>query len=299
MRISGAESLCAASNIFVGIESATTIRPYLAKMTRSELCLVLTAGMATVASSVLAAYVGMLHSVFPTIAGHLISATILSAPAAIVMAKLLLPEMGKPETMGQSVELQVEKAPSAIEAIANGAFAGLRMVASIAALLIAFLGLVALVNLLLGAIGQPINALFGFNVTWTLQNLLGWVFAPLVWTLGVPASDINIVGQLLGQRLILTEAEAYPALAEAMRNNAFENPRSPVITAYALCGFAHVASLAIFVGGVAGLVPERRTELAQVGPRALLAATLACLMTGAIAGLFFHSGATGLQPTGG
>jgi CNT family concentrative nucleoside transporter len=295
MRISGAESLCAASNIFVGIESATAIRPYLAGMTRSELCVVLTAGMATVASSVLAAYVGMLASVFPQIAGHLISATLLSAPAAIVMAKLLLPEDATPATLGQRVHFEIERDPSAMEAIVNGAMAGLRMVASIAALLIAFLGLVAVVNLLLQTLGAPINAWLGWDVTWTLQRLLGWLFTPLTLAIGVPWTDAPLAGQLLGQRLVLTEAEAYPALAEAMDQGRFAHPRSAVITAYALCGFAHLASLAIFVGGVAALVPERRQTLARIGPRALLAATLACSMTGAVAGGFYHSGATGLE----
>jgi CNT family concentrative nucleoside transporter len=299
MRISGAESLCVASNIFVGIESATAIRPYLANMTRSELCVVLTAGMATVASSVLAAYVGMLHHVFPGIAGHLISATLLSAPAAIVMAKLLVPEEQSPATLGQTVKLQIERDPSAMEAIINGAMAGLRMVGHIAALLIAFLGLVAVINLGLQALGAPLNDWLGADVSWTLQSLLGWMFTPFALVMGVPPADAPHVGQLLGQRLVLTEAEAYPALAEAMRNDTFVHPRSAVIAAYALCGFAHVASLAIFVGGVAALVPERRHDLARLGPRALLAATLACLMTGAVAGVFFQGGATGLTPAGG
>lgn len=296
MRISGAESLCAASNLFVGIESATAIRPYLRNMTQSELCVVLTAGMATVASSVLAAYVGMLHHVFPGIAGHLISATLLSAPAAIVMAKLLKPETETPATLGRTVRVEIEPDPSAMEAIINGAFAGLRMVANIAALLIAFLGLVAVINLLLTAIGAPLNDWLGWNVTWSLQNMLGWAFAPLTLAIGVPLADVDAVSQLLGQRLVMTEAEAYPALAEAMKQDTFAEPRSPVIAAYALCGFAHVASLAIFVGGVAALVPERRHDLARLGPRALLAATLACLMTGAVAGLFFQAPGAGLSP---
>ncbi|MFP4165899.1 MAG: NupC/NupG family nucleoside CNT transporter [Opitutales bacterium] len=291
MRISGAEGLCAASNIFVGVEAATAIRPYLQKMTRSELCLVLTAGMATVASSVLAAYVGMLHRVFPEIAGHLIAATIMSVPAAIVMAKLVMPETQTPETLGKNVPLAYERDPTAIDAVINGAMAGGRMIVSIAVLLVAFLGLVGVANLLLGTIGGWVHGGLGWKeAEWSLQNLFGWMFRPFAVLMGVPPADAGVVGKLLGERLIVTEAVAYPHLANAMEEAIFTSPRSSVIAAYALCGFAHVASLAIFIGGVAGLVPERRADLSRVGPRALLAATLACLMTGAVAGLFYHEG---------
>jgi len=154
MRISGAESLCAASNIFVGIESATVVRPYLARMTRSEICVILTAGMATVASSVLGVYVSFLSEVFPEIAGHLISASIMSAPAAIVMAKILVPETEEPVTLGQDIKLEYQRESGAVEAVINGATAGVKLVVGICALLIAFLGLVALINLLLGGIGE-------------------------------------------------------------------------------------------------------------------------------------------------
>lgn len=289
MRISGAEGLCAAGNLFVGVESATAVRPYIRQMTRSELCLVLTAGMATVASSVLAAYVGMLGHVFPEIAGHLIAATLMSAPAAIVMAKLVWPETGEPLTLGQRVAAAYEPDHGALDAVINGAMAGGRMVVAIAALLIAFLGLVAVVNLLLGAVGEPVNAWLGWHVDWSLQGLLAWVFTPLVLVIGVPPEDARLVGQLLGERLVVTEAVAYPHLAEAMQEERFADARSPLIAAYALCGFAHIASLAIFIGGVAALAPERRADLVRVGPRALLAATLACLMTGAVAGIFYHA----------
>ena len=281
MRVSGAESLCTASNIFVGIESATTVRPYLREMTRSELCTILTAGMATVASSTLAIYVLFLGEVFPTIAGHLISASILSAPAAIVMSKILLPEDGQPVTLGRSVAPHVEREPSAIASVISGAMAGVKLVVGICALLIAFLGLIAVVDLALGAFGGLIH------VELSITRILGYVFRPLAAVIGVPWNDAGLVGEMLGTRFVATEVPAYMRLAEIMKAGRFVHPRSEVVTAYALCGFAHVASLAIFVGGIAALVPERRKELAAVGPRALLAATLACLMTGAVAGTFF------------
>jgi len=291
MRISGAESLCTASNIFVGIESATTVRPYLREMTRSELCTVLTAGMATIASSVLGFYWLILHETFPDIAGHLVSASILSAPAAIVMSKILCPETGEPLTLGHTVEPHVETEPGAIAAVISGALAGVKLVVGIVALLIALLGIIALVDLGLYWTGRGLDAglgLFDYTLTveLSLTTLLGWVFRPLAAVIGVTWQDVGVAGELLGQRLVATEVPAYMKLAKLIGEGALE-PRSRVVIAYALCGFAHVASLAIFVGGIAALVPERRSDLAAVGPRALLAATLACLMTGAVAGTFF------------
>lgn len=278
MRVSGAESLCTAANIFAGIESVTTIRPFLARMTRSEYCLVLTAGMATVASSTMGIYVLFLKDVFPTVAGHLISASILSAPAAIIMAKLLVPEEGQPETLGVHVSVNYERESSLMEAIVNGASAGVQLVIGIIALLIAVLGLVALIDLALG---------WGIGPAATLKHLLGWLFAPLAAVIGVPWTDAVTVGSLLGERAVATEVPAYLRLAGLLKDHAID-PRSAMLSAYALCGYAHVASLAIFVGGVAALCPERRKDIAAVGPRALLAATLACLMTGAVAGVFYH-----------
>lgn len=296
MRVSGAESLCAASNIFVGIESATTVRPYLAEMTRSELCTILTAGMATIASSVLFVYASFLDNVFPTIAGHLISASILSAPAAIVMSKMLLPEDGAPLTLGRTVAPHEQREPGALAAVVSGAMAGVKLVVGIVALLIAFLGLIALVNLILGSLGAGVgNRFFGVDPQLSLEKLLGYVMWPFAVVIGVPPSDATLAGGMLGKRLVATELPAYLDLSKAIGENAFVHPRSRVVVAYALCGFAHVASLAIFVGGIAALVPQRRKDLAAVGPRALLAATLACLMTGAVAGTFFHQAQTVIQ----
>lgn len=281
MRISGAESLCVASNIFVGVESATVVRPFLGSMTRSEFCTILTAGMATVASSTLAVYVGFLGDLIPGIAGHLISASIMSAPAAIVFSKILLPEDGVPVTLGSHVRPELEKSAGAIDAIISGAMAGVKLVVGVVALLIAFLGMIALIDLLLGGVGG------WFGQEWSIARGLGYAFRPLAAVIGVPWQDSRLAGEMLGKRLVATEIPAYLDLAAAMKSGAFGHPRSPVVIAYALCGFAHVASLAIFVGGIAALVPERRKDLAAVGPRALLAATLACLMTGAVAGTFY------------
>jgi CNT family concentrative nucleoside transporter len=287
MRISGAESLCTSSNIFVGIESATTITPYLERMTRSELCTILTAGMATIASSVLAIYVMILQQQFPTIAGHLVSASFLSAPAAVVMSKLLMPETERPETLGLDVKPYYEKESSIIEATINGANAGLKLAAGIVALLIAFLGLVALIDLILTGVGLRVNNLFGLNFDWSLKGILGYVFYPFTLIIGVPPSDAFEISKIIGERAIVTEAKSYMDLAELLAKGMLDDPRSAFLATYALCGFAHVASLAIFVGGIAALVPKRTADLSAIGPRALLAATLACLMTASVAGTFF------------
>ncbi len=286
MRISGAESLATASNIFVGIESAFTIRPYLREMTISELCTVLTAGMATVASNVLALYVFTLREQFPSIAGHLISASLLSAPAAIIISKLLVPETHTPRTLGKDVKLCYEKDSSLFEAIINGANAGVKAIVGIVALLIAVLGLVSVIDLFLGIIGARVNAIFNWQFNWTLSNILGYLFYPLCLVLGMPVSDCSLAGKIIGERLVLTEVVSYRHLAEAMRQGAFLSPRSPVIIAYALCGFAHIASMAIFVGGISALVPERTRDIVRVSWRALLGATLACLLTACVAGTF-------------
>lgn len=290
MRISGAESLCTSSNIFVGIEAMTTIRPYLERMTRSELCTILTAGMATIASSVLAVYVIILQKEFPMIAGHLISASFLSAPAAVVMSKLLLPETEKPETLGVDVRPYYEKESSIIEASINGANAGLKLVGGIIALLIAFLGLVALIDIILKGVGIRINELTGLYIDWSLKGMLGYIFYPFTVIIGVPLSDAFEISKVIGERTVVTEAKSYMDLAVLLSDNALKDPRSAFLATYALCGFAHIASLAIFVGGTAALVPKRTGDLSAVGPRALLAATLACLMTAAVAGVFFTEG---------
>ncbi len=289
MRLSGAESLCASSNIFVGIESALTIRPYLKNMTRSELCTILTAGMATVSSSMLAVYIFMLKGSFPTIAGHLISASILSAPAAVVMSKLLCPETGRPDTLGENVKPLYEKENNVFEAIINGANAGLKLTVGIVALLLAFLGLVALADQILGGLSSPLQTLLGLNSPLTLKTLLGYLFYPFTFILGIPLQDVAAMAKIIGERALVTEVTAYQDLAQLINSGYALSPRSLVITTYALTGFAHVASLAIFVGGISALIPERIKDLSTLGVRALVAATLACLMTAAVAGVFFTS----------
>lgn len=290
MRISGAESLCASSNIFVGIESALVVQPHLGEMTKSELATILSAGMGTIASTVLALYVHFLHGELPTIAGHLISASFLSAPAAVVMAKLIVPETEKPKTLGVHVKPHYEREDNLIMAIINGANSGLRLLFGIITLLIAFLGIVALIDLVLGGMGGVLNNWFGINFDWSLKSLLGYVFYPFALVLGIPPSDALQIAKIIGERTVTTEVVSYQDLSQLITSGQLLHPRSAIIASYALCGFAHVASLAIFVGGIGALAPKRMKDLSRLGFRALLAATLACLMTGAIAGVFFTRG---------
>ncbi|MFQ6108877.1 MAG: NupC/NupG family nucleoside CNT transporter, partial [Candidatus Aminicenantales bacterium] len=290
MRISGAESLCASSNIFVGIESALVVKPHLDEMTKSELATILSAGMGTIASTVLALYVHFLQGELPTIAGHLVSASFLSAPAAVIMAKLIVPETEKPKTLGVHVKPYYEREDNLILAIINGANSGLQLLFGIITLLLAFLGIVALIDLVLGWMGGYFNSLFGINFQWSLKSLLGYVFYPFTLVLGVPPSDALEVAKIIGERTVTTEIVSYQDLSRLIAEGKLMHPRSAIIASYALCGFAHIASLAIFVGGIGALAPKRLKDLSRLGFRALLAATLACLMTGAVAGLFFSKG---------
>ena len=283
MKISGAESLSSAANIFVGIESALVVRPYLEKMTRSELLLLLTTGMATVASSVLGVYVAFLAGVFPQIAGHLLSASSLAIPACVVVSKLLIPETDTPETLAAvPVEDESDRSKNVIGAIIQGAMDGLKLSAGISALIIAILGIVALLDKILGVV----SSWFGMSEPLSIVRILGWLFYPFAFLLGVQTSDVPITARLLGERVILTEVFSYNHLAQLISSGQVTAPRTVVILSYALCGFAHVAAMAIFVGGTAALAPTRRDDLASLGLRALLAATLATLMTGCIAGIF-------------
>ena len=283
MKISGAESLSSAANIFVGIESALVVRPYLEKMTRSELLLVLTTGLATVASSTLGVYVAFLTGVFPQIAGHLISASVLTIPACVVVAKLLIPETETPETLAAVPRDDPStRSKNVISAIIEGAMEGLKLAAGVSALLIAILGIVALIDKILSA-G---STWLGMSEPLSFVRILGWCFYPFAYLLGLPTSDVPIAARLLGERVILTEVFSYNHLAQSISSGQITDPRTVVILSYALCGFAHVAAMAIFVGGTAALAPSRRDDLASLGLRALLAATLATLMTGCVAGIF-------------
>lgn len=295
-KISGAESMVVASNIFVGIESALSARPYISKMTRSELCMILTAGMATVSSSVLGLYVFTLMREFPSIAAHLMSASVLSAPAAIIISKIIVPETGKPETMGSgdNVVPYHERESGVVGSVVRGSEDGVRMIVGISALLIAVLGIVQLFNLGLVSFGYFINGLFNIDFIWSLESLLGYLFYPFTILTGIPVEDAFNVSKVIGERIILTEVVSYQDFATLIKEGKITDPRTMVITSYALCGFAHFASMAIFVGGISALAPERTSEIAKLGIRALIAATLACFLTACMAGIFFQSGSSKL-----
>lgn len=274
MGTSGAESLAAAANIFAGqTEAPLVIKPFIAKMTRSELLSLMTGGMATVAGGVLAAYVG-----FGIDAAHLLAASVMSAPAALVCAKLLLPETEEPATKGV-VKTELENnTVNLVDAAATGASDGLSLALNVGAMLLAFIALIAMVNGILGWFG----GLIGYE-SLTLEFLTGYIFAPVAFMLGVPWQDCQIVGALLGKKLILNEFVAYLDLSQNLANL---SPRSIAISTYALCGFANFSSIAIQVGGIGVLAPSRRKDLASLGMKSLIAGTVACLMTACIAGMF-------------
>ncbi|WP_413163368.1 NupC/NupG family nucleoside CNT transporter [Capilliphycus salinus ALCB114379] len=297
MGISGAESLAGAANIFVGIESAIAVKPYLLDMTRSELCAILTSCFGSIASSVLALYAGFLRPTFPTITGHLVSASILTIPACFVLSKLLVPETGDPKTMGgvpKDPEEDLEKRPNPMDSLIGGALDGVKMAVGIAAALIAILGMVALINLLFSSLAslsnsewvilQPLGSVFQVI---TLQNILGALFLPLTFMTGVSLewSELWQASVLIGRRLLETNIPPYQALAQLNTTGEISD-RAMLIVSYALCGFTHFASYGIFVGGLSSLIPSRSSEVSALGLKALWAGTLATLMTGCIAGVF-------------
>lgn len=290
--LSGVEALAGASNVFVGVESATTVKPYLERMTRSELLTMLTCCMATVASTTLALYVLFLGRSFPQIAGHLVSASVVSIPAAVLVSKLVLPEREHPETLGAVPADNDGRAhESLMGALAGGAWDGIKLAAGIAGLLVAVLGVVGLIDLALGALTRPWESSLGGPLS--VSRLLGWLFVPLVVPLGIEGADLMEAARLLGGRFVLTEVWSYRELGMLAEAGSI-TPRTLVVLSYALCGFAHVASAGIFVGGIGALAPARREDLARLAPLALAAATLATLMTGALAGVFWTGGATAL-----
>lgn len=274
MGTSGAESLAAAANIFAGqTEAPLVVKPFIGKMTKSELLSLMTGGMATVAGGVLAAYVG-----FGVDAAHLLAASVMSAPAALVCAKLMFPEVEEPLTQGV-LKVELEKnTENLVDAAASGAAEGLKLALNVGAMLLAFIALIAMVNGIFGWVGS----LFNYPEL-SLEVMTGYLFAPVAWLLGVPWQDCQIVGSLLGKKLIINEFVAYLDLVDQMKNL---SPRSIAISTYALCGFANFSSIAIQVGGIGVLAPERRKDLAALGVKSLIAGTLACLMTAAIAGMF-------------
>jgi len=274
MRISGAESVAAALFVFFGIECVTAIGRYIKSMTRSELFVVMTAFMATIASSVMVAYVS-----FGANPGHLLIASLMSAPAAVAIAKVMIPETEKPLTIGL-VEFEPEiVSQNILDAAASGAADGARLAINIAAMLIAFVGLVALANVIVGFAGNLAGA-----PGLTLQKLFGYAFYPFAVVMGVPVKDALGVGQLLGTKTVLNEFLAYQGMQEMVRQGLL-SPRSVVIATYALCGFANFGSIAILIGGIGSLVPERRSEVAALGFKSLIAGTLAAFMTACFAGM--------------
>ncbi|MGY6631303.1 MAG: NupC/NupG family nucleoside CNT transporter [Wenzhouxiangella sp.] len=287
MKVSGSESLATAANVFVGqTEAPLVVRPFIAGMTRSELFALMTGGMATIAGGVLAAYVLLLGGADPAeqayFARHLISASIMAAPAALVMAKLLVPEQAESETAG-AVHVVVERPHvNLIEAAAGGAGEGLKLALNVGAMLLAFLALIALINgplTWLGAVsgfeawaGQPLD----------LALILGWLFAPLAFLAGTPLAESVAVGGLIGQKIVANEFVAYVALSEMQEGL---SQRSVLIATYALCGFANFASIAIQIGGIGSIAPSRRPELARLGLKAVLAGALVSLLNAAWAGI--------------
>lgn len=278
---SGAETLSASGNIFLGqTEAPLLIKPFVATMTQSELLTVMVGGFATVAGGVLAAYVGMLSGVFPGIAGHLLAASVMNAPAGLVLAKIIMPETGIPVTKG-SLELKVEVAEkSVIEAAAGGAAQGLGLALNVAAMLMAFIALMALLNAILGWVGG-----LGGIPTLSLQGIFGTLLRPLAWVMGVPWGETAYVGSLIGLKTTLNEFVAYAQFAGDLGGNLAISPRSSIILTYALLGFANFSSIAIQIGGIGGLAPERRAEIAKFGLRAMIAGNLAAFTSASLAGM--------------
>jgi CNT family concentrative nucleoside transporter len=278
---SGAETLSASGNIFLGqTEAPLLIKPFVPTMTRSELNTVMVGGFATVAGGVLAAYVGMLRGYFPDIAGHLLAASVMNAPAGLYLSKILVPETATPVTKG-SLKMEVER-PGAniIEAAAGGASQGMQLALNVGAMLMAFVALVALTNYLLGWVGGSLG-----QEGVTLQLLLGQVLRPIAWLIGVPWSETAYVGGLVGIKVVLNEFVAYAQFGSDLGSGVMLSPRSTIILTYALLGFANFSSIAIQIGGIGGLAPERRSEIAGLGLRAMIAGNLAAFTSAAIAGM--------------
>jgi CNT family concentrative nucleoside transporter len=296
MRLSGSESLAAAANVFVGqTEAPLMVKPYIDTMTRSEIMALMTGGMATIAGAVLAAYVGMLGGAEAEarqfFATHLMVASLISAPAGLVVAKIMTPETDEPEAnlffprdrMGSSV----------LDALTQGTTEGVKLAVNVGAMLLVFTALVSMVNAVLH---DGVGTITGLN-DWvsmasrgrydglSLQAVLGAGFAPIAWLIGVPAEDLLTVGQLLGEKTILNEFFAYTTFAELKQEGVLQNPKSILIATYALCGFANVASVGIQIGGISVLAPHRREMLCQLGIPSLVAGTIACLLTACLAGV--------------
>ena len=273
--VGGAVGLSAAANVFIGmVESPALIRPCLRSLTRSELFIVMTCGMATVAGSVLVLYSVVLQDVIENALGHVLTASVISAPAAIMLAAIMVPETGS--SSADDVELR-SSYQSMMDAVTKGTGDGLRLMLNVGAMLIVLIALVALINSLLALLPQ----VGGQDIS--LQGLFGWLFAPLVWLMGIPWSEAPLAGSLMGTKTVLNELLAYFALAELPAGALGE--RSTIILTYALCGFANFGSLGIMIAGLSGMCPERGGEIVELAMPALVSGTLATCMTGAVAGL--------------
>lgn len=294
MRLSGAESLAAAANVFLGqTEAPLVVKPYIPKMTRSELMALMTGGMATIAGSVLVAYIGLLAGADPAqqqiFATHLLVASIMNAPAALLVAKLLVPETE--EVSSQLLVPKDRMGTNSLDAITTGTTQGLQLALNVAAMLLVFIALVAMVNHALGLLGGPtgLNAAMGH---WTdgrfdqfsMQAILAFVFAPVAWLIGVSGSDVLLFGSLLGEKMVINEFVAYSSLAAIKEAGGFSDDKSILMATYALCGFANISSIGIQIGGIGVLAPEQRQRLCQLGVRAMLGGTAATLLTACIAG---------------
>lgn len=298
MRLSGAESLAAAGNIFLGqTEAPLLVRPYIERMTRSEILCLMVGGMANIAGGVLAAYVGFLGGSSPAsqqiFATHLLCASIMSAPAAILISKMLLPEM-EPEKINTGLTLTDEKiGTNVLEAISIGTGDGLKLAINVAAMLLVFTALMAMVNYVFY---EGIGSFTGLNELiktssggqyqgLTLQYILGYIFSPIAWLIGIDVKNMFLVGQLLGEKTILNEFFAYGTLGQLKTSGILNDERSIIIATYALCGFSNFASIGIQIGGIGALAPNQRSTISQLGMRALLGGTLATLLTGSIVGM--------------
>lgn len=297
MKLSGAESLSAAANIFIGqTEAPLVVKPYIPKMTRSEIMCLMTGGMATIAGGVLAAYVGFLGGEDPgqrtLFATHLLTASIMSAPAAVVLSKILVPET---ETVNEEMEISKEQiGKNALESITNGTSDGLKLAVNVGAMLLVFTAFMAMFNYFLQDVfgewsglntwvkEQTHGRYQGFNA----QLILGYVFAPLSWLLGVHSDDVLLAGQLLGEKTILNEFFAYTSLGQMKAAGLLVHEKSVLIITYALCGFSNFASIGIQIGGISSLAPNQKSTLSSLGFRALIAGTLACMLTAVLAGIF-------------
>lgn len=293
MKLSGAESLAAAGNIFLGqTESPLLVKPYLNKMTDSELMCLMSGGMATIAGGVLAAYIGFLGGSDPVqqvyFAKHLLAASVMSAPAAVVAAKMLVPQT---EKVNEDLSLPKEKiGANALEAIANGTTDGIRLAVNVAGMLLVFIALLATGNYILFKVGDwtSLNPIIAANTAYdglSFQLILGYLFAPLTWLMGVCKEDMVLVGQLLGEKTILNEFVAYVSLGELKMQGKFVEEKSIVMATYILCGFANIASIGIQIGGIGALAPQKKATLAKFGFKALIGGTLASLFTAVLVGI--------------